>query len=105
MESCITVILKEARGFDRAFQLMYQPCPIWTQNEEWIEDNTKIVLDMSGRFKALLDYCQNNGHELSNEKECVVAYRKEMAKYSPTEIQGLIRDIVDNGFKYILMEY
>lgn len=105
MESSITVILKEIRGFDRAFQLMYQPCPIWTQNEEWIEDNTKIGFGMKGRFKALLDYCQNNGHVLSDENECVVLCRKEMAKNSYNEVQKLIRDIADNGYKYTLLEY
>jgi hypothetical protein len=105
MESSITVILKETRGFDRAFQLMYQPCPIWTQNEEWIEDNTKIGFGMKGRFKDLLDYCQNNGHVLSDEKECVVLCRKEMAKNSHNEVQELIRDIANNGYKYTAMEY
>lgn len=106
METCITVILKESRGFDRAFQLMYQPNPIWTQNEKWIkQNNTDIGYNLEGRFKELLDYCQNNGHTLSSEKECVVIYRKELKKHSGAEIQGLIRDIEENGYKCQKVEY
>lgn len=106
MEICITVILKELRGFDRSFQLMYQPNPIWTQNEEWIsEDNTNIGFDLDGRFKELLDYCQKNSHVISDDKECVIAFRKELKNSSSAEIEGLISDIVKNGFKYQIVEY
>ncbi|WP_176719900.1 hypothetical protein [Desulfuribacillus alkaliarsenatis] len=52
MGICITVILKEVRGFDRSFQLMYQPNPIWTQNENWIsKDTSRIGFDLNGRFE------------------------------------------------------
>lgn len=106
MEICITVILKESRGFDRTFQLMYQPNPIWTQNEEWIsDDNTKIGFNLAGRFTELLDYCQANDHIISEEKECVIAYRKELKNNSSVEIQGLINDIEKNGFRYQTVEY
>jgi hypothetical protein len=77
MEICSTLILKEARGFDRSFQLMFQPNSFLTQNENWIsKDNTNIGFDLNGRFKELLKYGQDNGHMISEEKECVVAFRK-----------------------------
>lgn len=77
MEICSTLILKEARGFDRSFQLMFQPNPFLTQNKNWIsKDNTNIGFDLNGRFKELLKYGQDNCHMISEEKECVVAFRK-----------------------------
>lgn len=85
---------------------MYQPNPIWTQNEDWIsKDNTNIGFDLNGRFEELLKYCQENGHMISDEKECVVAYRKELKNHSLSEIKGLIDDIERTGFKYSVREY
>lgn len=106
MELCITVILKEERGFDCAFQLMYQPNPIWTQNEEWLQgDNTHIGFEMNGRFKELLEHCKRLNHILSDEKECVVLIRKEIIFNPDLHIKELVGDIEDNGYTVRVMTY
>lgn len=54
MENCITVIVKDLSGFDRVFQLVYQPNPIWEFKGEWITaDNTNVYFDLNGRFGEL----------------------------------------------------
>lgn len=106
MEISITAILKDSSGFDRVFQLVYQPNPIWEHKGEWItDDNMNVYFDLKGRFKELLDYCQRNDHLISEVKECVIAYRKELKNDSSVDMQGLINDIVKNGFKYQVVEY
>lgn len=106
MEICITVILKEVRGFDRTFQLMYQPNPIWTQNEEALqEDNTHIGFNMEGRFKELLSHCKRLGYQLAEAKECVVAYREEIEAYCCSGIEGLLKDIKENGYMFKIVKY
>lgn len=105
MENCITVIVKELSGFDRVFQLVYQPNPIWEFKGEWItDDNTNVYFDLNGRFGELIDYCHKNGF-CYESKECVVAYRKESKNISHVDIQGLINDIERNGFMYKVVEY
>lgn len=106
MEKSITVILFEERGFDRAFQLMYMPNPIWTENEKPLqEDNTHIGFDMKGRFAEILAHCDRSNHVVDKEKECVILLRKENYKFMTEDVNMLLKDIEDCSFKYTLLTY
>lgn len=109
LQISITVILKEYRGCDRAFQLMYLPCPMWTENERELPiKRDPEVFSLKGQFKELLDYCKNNGHGVSEKNECIIMYRKEVRPeftHYAVDIKGLFNDIEANGFTYQIIEY
>ncbi|MGF7058637.1 hypothetical protein [Brassicibacter mesophilus] len=108
MDICMTLILKAENGYQVTYQLVYQPCPIWSINDEWIINlNPESPYYKEGNFQKLLDYHNNEvvGRTLDEDKECILILSKETFEHGVEEVRKVKKDIENTGFKVKLLYF
>ena len=105
MDNSLTVILKESRGFDRVYQLMYMPNPIWTQNEDILDEYTPGIKGVSGRIKDLLRIVKNTDPDILLVGEAAFIVREECYYFLEKDIMTLISEAEEKGFSCTVMKY
>lgn len=105
MDICITCILR-TESFNQVYQLSYQPCPIWSINDEvLINLNPESPYYRMGSFKRLLDYHRSiNGRQIIEGSEVIILSDKECIVFAREEIDKIIKDAENEGFKVKLLD-
>lgn len=119
MPLCFTVVIKGNEGRQYTYQLFYQPCPTWTD-----ENMKKIIVNMcpgspdadddnslfykKGYFKKLLDKTGIR-NDIHPDKQCVLIADKKWSRDgyydSPDVVKRITEDIESEGFEVTLMEF
>lgn len=111
MDLCFTVVIKGNNGYQFSYQLAYQPCPIWTEEnrDRWIINMCDDGLFYKkGAFKKLLD---KTGiyHEIHPDRQCVLIADKKSSETggydSPDVVKRIVEDIESEGFKVTVVEF
>lgn len=106
-ELSFTVVLEDEAGWQYAYQLHYQPCPIWCQGDNWVVnlcDNGPHY--KKGSFRRLLEVIEKRGIQL--RPKCVLVADKTWkasTMETPKALDVIIEDIKNEGFTVTLVKF
>ncbi len=111
MDLCFTIVIKCENGYQVSYQLAYQPCPVWMQEDKYVVNMCDDgVHYKKGAFGKLLEFHKkDHGRVIHIDKQCLLISDKkwtENAGYDSNDtLNRIVEDIESEGFRVTIIQF